>query len=180
MLVAVSALCVAVVAMSLYIGHTNQARRNSFATWLGPQEPFRSVFGSTDRVHDIENHPLLRSYDISLHVVLGGSLEIRESPNGVVGFDGRDIMEEKQLTVESDDTLLVGRIKLRTGERWKRFYSLDLRVRQGPLKGAVVHVRDGKIQNSVVDECVCIYFIPPGISIDEGPVAFDVCGWSAL
>jgi hypothetical protein len=63
---------------------------------------------------------------------------------------------------------VVGRVQLKKSKPGWRFYTLNVRVKAGPLKGAIVHLRDGRIQNSITDPCISVYRVPANVEIKPG------------
>jgi hypothetical protein len=55
-----------------------------------------------------------------------------------------------------------------------RFHTLNARITDGNLKGAIVHFRDGRIQESITDPCMAIYRIPDDLKVEAGKIPFEV------
>jgi hypothetical protein len=180
LLVVACAICAVIVGMCLYVDRTDRILRESFATWLGPQHPTESLFGRTDFIRDHTQHPVFARHDITLHIVSGDKVRYGQSRNAVVSYDGQRVTQASQMSgLVPTCRYLVGTTKLRKGELGNRFLVLDLKIRSGPLMGAIVHLRGDKYQESIIDKCVCIYRIPASHRVDEGPVAFNICAWAA-
>lgn len=157
-----------------------------FREWLGPQTNEKAglfdVVGPPPVVGspiDIANHEKLRRYEIDLKVVQGADLDVPDSENPVVTFDGRGFQHSKDFRADHEARYLVGKVLLRNDESGWGFYTLNVRVTDGDLKGAIVHLRDGKIQDEITDPCIAIYRIPDVLDVETGNVPFEVVALTA-
>jgi len=130
------------------------------------------------RSHPAETANKLDRYSVRLRVVEAAQFETPRTTNGVVTFVGGEFAPFESRGADGDGLLLVGTLQLEGALGW-RFYALDLRVVDGPLAGAIVHLRDGGLQDSTVGPCVAVYPIPDDVQIRTGPVDFEVVGYSA-
>ena len=152
-----------------------------FSEWLGPQTNEKAgpwdvvgppiVVGSPI---DAAKHDKLSRYEITLEVVKGADIKLPDSKNPIVTFDGRGFTQVEDFSPDHVALYLVGKMQLWKDEGGWRFYTLNLRVTDGNLKGAIVHLRDGKIQDDITDSCIAIYRIPDNLKIATGDVSFEV------
>lgn len=147
----------------------------AFEKWLGPQTNdtatlFAPVAGPPI---DAAKDKTLSRYDISVSVIPGGKLALPKSENPTVTFDGADFQQMGAFKLEQDALYLVGRVQLKKGNLGWRFYTLNVRIKAGPLEGAIVHLRDGRIQNSITDPCIAVYRIPANVEIKPGDLPVE-------
>jgi hypothetical protein len=167
------------IALAIFVVATSTVHANdqhAFSKWLGPQTnenatPFTPVVGKPIY---LAKHDKLPRYDISLEIVKGGDLKLPVSENGIITFDGREFSKLKDFHPDKDGTYLFCRMQLKPEKIGWRFYTLNARITDGKLKGAVVHLRDGRIQDSITDPCVAIYKIPDDLSVEAGKVPFEI------
>jgi len=150
--------------------------QSPFSKWLGAQTnekapQFAPVVG---KPLDRGKHDKLRRYEISLKIVKGASLKLPSSENAIVTFGERGIQQIESFQSKDDALYLLGTMQLEKHELGWRFYTLNVRVTAGELKGAVVHLRDGKLQKSITDPCIAIYRIPKDVKVEIGEVPFEV------
>jgi hypothetical protein len=144
--------------------------------WLGPQTnenapPFAQVVG---KPIDQASHDKLSRYNISLELVKGGDLKLAVSENPIITFDGREFRTLKDFHSDKDGVYLFCRMQLKPEELGWRFYTLNARITDGSLKGAIVHLRDGRIQKSITDPCMAIYRIPDDVKVEAGKIPFEI------
>lgn len=140
----------------------------AFASWLGPQ--------SIDPMIAAAGDGKLERYRLDLRVVESAGFEMPETSNGFVTFsDGEFGRFESRVLETAARLLLVGTLQLEAERGW-RFYALDVRVSDGPLGGAVVHLRDGRLPASISDPYLAVYPIPDDLHVDPGPLDFEVVG----
>lgn len=149
--------------------------RPPFKSWLGPQTNKTARFPSVvGQVIDVARHDKLPRYDLSLKIIKGTGLRMPASKNAIVTFDGTEFQQTKDFAGDKDARYVVAQMQLKKGQPGWRFYTLNVRITAGALKGAVVHLRDGKIQDSMTDPCIAVYRIPGDLKVDEGNVPFEV------
>ena len=125
---------------------------------------------------DAANHDKLPRYEISLNIVKGADLRLPASENAIVTFDGTEFRQTKDFDSDKDSLYLLGQMQLQKDKLGWRFYTFNVRITDGALEGAVVHLRDGKIQDSITDPCIAVYSIPDDVKVEEGNVPFEVVG----
>jgi hypothetical protein len=167
------------IALAIFVVATSTVRANdqpAFSKWLGPQTndnatPFAPVVG---KPIDPAKHDKLPRYDLTLEIAKGGDLKIPVSENAIITFEGKEFQKLKDFHPDKDATYLFCRMQLKPDKRGWRFYTLNVRITDGNLKGAVVHLRDGRIQDSITDPCLAIYKIPDDLSVEAGKVPFEI------
>ncbi|MCA9174766.1 MAG: hypothetical protein KDB14_09815 [Planctomycetales bacterium] len=167
------------IALAVFMVATSTVHANdqpAFSKWLGPQTndnatPFAPVVGK--RI-DAAKHDKLPRYDITLEIVKGGDLKLPVSENAIITFDGGEFTAMKDFHPDKDATYLFCRMQLKPDKLGWRFYTLNARIIDGNLKGAIVHLRDGKIQDSITDPCVAIYRIPDDLNVEVGKAPFEI------
>jgi hypothetical protein len=152
----------------------------NWEAWLGPQSNkqatleatlFQPVVGSpVDQAKD----PRISNHEISLRVVKGADLRIPQSENPTVTFSGTAFQQTAGFRPDPNALYLVGQMQLKKGQLGERFYTLNVRIKDGPLKGAVVHLRDGNIQESIKDPCTAVYRLPADLKVNAEAVPFEV------
>lgn len=150
--------------------------QSSFNEWLGPQsnEKATLVAPVVGQAIDPAKHDKLSRYDITLEIVKGADLKLPVSVNPVVTFGEREFQQTKEFRADKDATYIPAKMQLKKHELGWRFYTLNVRVKDGKLRGAVVHFRDGKIQESIADPCIAVYRIPDNVEVMAGKIPFDV------
>ena len=173
--------CLALVSLACADQGNRRTIEISFEDWLGPQTNENATVSSpvVGTVIDSKSDRKLSRYDVSLKLVRGKDIEIPASDNPVVTLVDGQPAEVKKVKLIDNRIYLVGRVQLKPKQLGWRFYTLNLRVKKGPLKGAVVHLRDGSLQNSIRDACIAVYPIPReyGIRVGEGqmlPIDFEI------
>ena len=148
----------------------------SFREWLGPQTNENATLFAPVVVKPIDpaKHDRLSHYQIDLAIVRGRDLKLPASDNAIVTFTGKRFQQSKEFRADEKAMYLVGKMQLKRDRVGRRFYTLNARVTKGQLKGAVVHLRDGKIQDSITDPCIAIYRIPDDIEVKTGKVPFEI------
>lgn len=148
----------------------------AFSDWLGPQtNDDASVFAPVvGKRIDPKNHDKLPRYKITLEIVDGGDLRLPLSENPTTTFDGKEFSQLTDFHPDKDAAYLLCRMQLKPGALGWRFYTMNARITDGKLKGAIVHFRDGKIQESITDPCIAVYRIPEGIDVKSGEVPFEI------
>lgn len=143
----------------------------AFAQWLGPQ---------TNAVHPLYNgrDGRLDRWEVELKVVSGNGLELPATRNTVLTFDGANQVLFDAGGIESSAKYLVAGAQLKT-ELGHNLYDLNLRITSGPLAGAVVRLRNGRICESMKDPFAAVYRIPNTVKISSGPVPFEVINFIA-
>jgi hypothetical protein len=167
------------IALSIFVVTTSTVHAKdppAFKNWLGPQTnenatPFAPVVG---KPIDPAKHDKLPRYDITLEIAKGGDLKLPASENAIITFDGREFTTLKDFHPDKDATYLFCRMQLKPDKLGWRFYTLNARITDGNLKGAIVHLRDGRIQDSIADPCVAIYRIPEGLNVEAGKAPFEI------
>jgi hypothetical protein len=156
-------------------GHRDPVPAVPLEKWLGPQTNdtatlFAPVVGPPI---DAAKHEKLSRYDISVSVVPGRKLALPKSENPAVTFDGAEFQQIGALKPDQEALYVVGRVQLKKSKLGWRFYTLNVRVKAGPLEGAIVHLRDGRIQNSITDPCISVYRVPAHVDIKPGDLAVE-------
>lgn len=134
--------------------------------WLGPQTQPESAQEGFALFDDL--------YKVSLIVVRGDELKSMKVPN-IVHFDDtvRRAPADWPEHIEKDAKYVLGRIR-KKGRSHVAVYTLDCRIEDGPLKGAVVHLRDGRLPEDLTGEFAAYYRIPDEVEIDPGALKFRV------
>ena len=145
----------------------SQDEVEAYASWLGPQ--------TIDPMIAAGPGYKLERYRVDLRVVEAADFEMPETTNDVVTFSDGEFGPFELRAVEGARPLLVGSLRLEAELGW-RFYNLDVRVLEGPLRGALVHLRDGQLPASITDPYVAVYPIPDDVQVDPGPLEFEVVG----
>jgi hypothetical protein len=157
----------------------------AFANWLGPQEndkkPDWRTIGMVYPVAEKEgirqrNDPELANHEISLTVVDGSRLQLPKSANSVVTFDGKSFQRKGHFPKQAGVKYLAGNISLKT-ELGCRIYKLNVRVTKGPLKGAIVHLWDHRVPDSIGDPYFSAFEVPREYGMVEGPVEFEIVSY---
>ena len=148
----------------------------AFSDWLGPQTNddaslFAPVVGK--RI-DPTKHDKLPRYKITLEIVKGGDIRLPLSENHTITFDGKEFSKLTDFHPDKDAAYLLCQMQLKPGALGWRFYTMNARVTDGILKGAIVHFRDGRIQESITDPCVAVYRIPEGCDVKIDKVPFEI------
>lgn len=135
--------------------------------WLGSQTQPKSVReGFTD---------FDELYSVSLIVIPGDKLKAMKDLRNVVHFDEtvRRAPEDWREHVENDAKYVLGRINKK--ERWHlAVYTVDCRIEDGPLKGAIVHLRDNRFPEDKTTDMAAYYRIPDDIEIEGGTLKFQI------
>jgi hypothetical protein len=139
-----------------------------FSQWLGPQKD-----AEAKRVIVQETHHALSDFQIALEVVEGVRLRLPESTNPVVIFDGKAFQRVVEYTIHKDDKYVLGTIKL-NAELGVRIYRLNVQLKRGPLKGAIVHLWDDRVPEAIRAPYICAYPIPDGYDVSAGPLEFEI------
>lgn len=93
-------------------------------------------------------------------------------------FNGKTLIGTEEGVIEPEATYLYGRLKL-LKQYGQRIYTCDVRLEEGPLQGAIVHLRDGILPESIGDAYQCYYRVPDELGVPEGNIKAKVIGWSA-
>jgi len=122
-----------------------------------------------------DRHKVLALYAISLSVVRGSQLNLLKSANALVTYDGKRFQRVPvdRFRPVKDAYYLYGHFRLKE-QRGYRFYQLDVRIAEGPLQGRIVHLCDGKLQESVRDPCQAVFEVPERWGLREGPTQIDI------
>lgn len=150
-----------------------------FEKWLGPQKNGlinRNVVRDTI---DRAKHEKLSCYNFSLLVVNGSELKLPTSENPIVIFDGKEFKEVMSFVADANSKYLVSTFQLKKDQLGWRFYTLNVRVSDGELKGAIVHLRNDRIQETISEPCIAVYKIPSEMEIEVGEVPFEVVSYFA-
>ena len=152
-----------------------------FSKWLGPQQNSERdcSFGLVvDHPIDPKEDRRLSKYKLALRILPGSKLELPKTSNPLVSFDGKKFKHAPKFKPDSDELYLLATIHLNVPLGW-RIYTLNARVTAGPLKGAIVHFRDGEIQESIRDPCLAVYRIPKDIKVKPGNIPFEIVSFFA-
>jgi hypothetical protein len=181
-------LVAAIVISSASGGESQEPVPSAFSKWLGPQEnekypgkPDRWVVADpvVERVITQKDHPRLSKYEISLSVVKGSQVRVPESANALLVFDGKSFQRIKQFEPRRESKYVFGKISLKAEYGW-RIYTLNVRVTKGRLKGAIVHLWDGKVPDSIEDPYISAFEIPAQFELAEGPMEFEIVSFYAI
>jgi len=135
--------------------------------WLGPQDLRKPNMEDTKEIEDL--------YRIRLRVISGEDLAAVKGLHNVVYLRESKISvapEEWQQTIDKDAKYLFGRIS-RRGIYGVRIYTLDCRIESGPLKGAIVHLRNDRFGPGEM-EYAAFFQVPQDVEIDFGRIEFKV------
>jgi hypothetical protein len=166
-------------ALAIFLVATSTVHANdepAVSKWLGPQTnenatPFAPVVG---KPIDQASHGKLSRYDILMEIVKGGDLKLAVSENPIITFDRGEFRILKDFHSDKDGMYLFCRMQLKPEKLGWRFYTLNARITDGNLKGAIVHFRDGRIHESITDPCMAIYRIPDDLKVEAGKIPFEV------
>ena len=89
-----------------------------------------------------------------------------------------EVKRVKQASINQHALYLVAWIDLVPELGWY-LYHVDLCAKDPPLKGAVIHLLDGGIAESIQGRKVAYYQLPAELEIAEGPVAFNLISGSS-
>ncbi|WP_145250498.1 hypothetical protein [Aeoliella mucimassa] len=181
---------------ALWLGRQTNVSR-PFLSW-GPSDPRDFVASDYDLIDDRWKE---NGGQIDLQVIRGSKVKLPETPNGYTTLVNGEVStlffmtkvplpryEEGELPLErrippqptgvklpirKDSLYIVGITRL--GESTLQGgYSLNVRIKEGPLAGAIVYLRDYEHPESVGDPFVAIYKIPDDLEVPEGPLSFKV------
>lgn len=150
-----------------------QHSTKGFDTWLGPQKELSWASGIPS---DEKKKAIFSNYNISLEVIKGSDFKLPKTKNATVTLGKSGLQGIKDFKVEPNAKYLFGKLQWKKSQMNWRFYIFTVRVKNGALKGAVVHLRDGKFQKSFADPCFAVYKIPEQIKVAPGPVSFEIIG----
>lgn len=146
-----------------------------FAYWLGPQTNKR--INRFDRVvgkpFDVTKDEKLQKYDISLRVVKGRDMKLPDSQNAVITYQDRKFRKKRRFQPQQETLYLVAQMQLKKKRLGWRFFTMNFRVKEGPLKGAIVHLRDGSGPKSILDPYIAVYALPDKYADAVGPLSFE-------
>jgi len=170
-----------VVSLALITTISNTARSEDekpspISTWLGPQQNdkvARTFVLVVGRPIDKEMDHRLSKYKLGLRIVRGSKIELPKTSNPLVTFDGKKYIQDDNFKPDPDELYVVTTIQLDAPLGW-RIYTLNARVKSGPLKDAIVHFRDDKIQESIQGPCHAVYKVPKGMDVKPGNVPFEI------
>jgi hypothetical protein len=150
--------------------NSNESNKKDFSKWLGRQKGIGLYPLDDDYREEFED-----LYDVQLDVVRGAQLLREDGLKNVVGFDGEAVTAFSDWTkkVDKDATYVYGRVRAK--DEWrKKVYIVDCAIQDGPLKGAIVHLRDRRVPKSDDDSYSGFYRIPDDIAINEGKLRFKI------
>ena len=141
-----------------------------FSPWLGPQNIER-VQSLSRWQQAVESR--MKDYDVAVAVESGKNIKI---PIGledqiVVCVDGK-IVATKTCHIDPSKKYVVGKFSL-TSATGRRIYSLNIRVTRGPLKGAVIHLRDNLCPETIEGPFWSVYEVPSNLPVPLGPLEFE-------
>jgi hypothetical protein len=139
--------------------------------WLG-QNRYGSVFAPV--CANMQNSS--RDFAITLNVAYGREIRIPRSRNFVVTCEKGLVVRAVQPRLLPDRKYLIGEIRLKE-QYGTRVAVCDLEITDGPLKGAVVHLRDEYTSESIPDPYFSYFEIPSELNLPSGPVPFRIVGW---
>lgn len=139
--------------------------------WLGKSR-YGSVFAPV--CANMQNSS--RDFAITLNVAYGRDISIPRSRNFVVTCEKGLVVRAIQPRLSPDRKYLIGEIRLKE-QYGTRVAVCDLEITDGPLKGAVVHLRDEYTSESIGDPYFSYFEIPSDLNLAPGPVPFRIVGW---
>lgn len=156
---------------------SKKAATDSFEKWLGPQKNSIADFGVVREVIDHRENRKLKLYDMGVKVVKGSELRVSDSENPLVVYEQGEFKQVKSFTADAESLYILTTFQLKKNQLGWVFYSLNVRVTDGELKGAIVHLRDDKIQESIKDPCFAIYKLPSDLKVKPGDLPFEVVSY---
>ncbi len=142
----------------------DSTRSADFSAWLGPQDVETGV-----------DHGKLRCYDVDVTVVDGRRLSLENSTNPVLTSVGGKIVRADGGAPVAGRLYVVGKVRLRTAKGW-RVYDCAVRVRSGPLEGAIIRICVAEFAPAprIGGVYQAYYELPDGLHASEGPVDYEV------
>jgi hypothetical protein len=136
------------------------------AKWLGPQYKPATTTVDAKRLEKL--------YTIKVNIVRGEELADMKNLHNVVHLDRTitNAPDEWQQQIEGGSKYLVGQISQK-GKYGIRVYTLDCKIESGPLKGAIVHLRDGTFPPEMTDY-TAYYRLPTDVEMDNGELEFTI------
>ena len=113
---------------------------------------------------------------ISVRVVDGESVVLPRSENPITAVINGELTEQSNVSLDPSRKYVIGQITSSDASSGKRLYIVDLLVRNGPLKGAIIHLRSGELQRSPDGPLLAVFEIPEGLELANGVMEFDVIG----
>lgn len=138
-----------------------------YARCFGPQS-----------VGNVSGRNKLDDYEIMLRIVDGRSLDLLKTGNPTVTLLHGAVARTGSPVVDPARTYVHGTLRLKAELGW-RVYVCSVRVRGGPLDGAIIALCDGDLPPQIRDPYQAFYPLPEGASIPPGPLAYEVVAfWS--
>lgn len=176
---AILRVCAVAIMIAISVSSAVAQSRGPFEKWLGPQKNSLINRNVVREAIDRAKHEKLSCYNFSLLVVKGSDLKLPTSENPVVIFDGSEFKEVMSFTADANSKYLLSTFQLKKDQLGWRFYTLNVRVSDGALKGAIIHLRNDRIQETISEPCIAVYRIPSEILIEVGEVPFEVVSYFA-
>lgn len=166
---------IVVLAVSLSACSYERDATVDFASVFGPQElpPMARLFsGQSSDDAIVSSDPRLDSYAIRLRVVRGRDLRLDEGVPLVTLVEGRPTSVER-IEPLPERAYVHGTIDLQSERGGWNLYTVVLRVTSGPLAGALIDLRDGRVSDAGSDH-QAVYELPASSEIEDGDLEHEV------
>lgn len=165
-------LCVTLAVFIHLPGHAKEPteRKCPFEVWLGRQSnsgPFgefsSAVVSKPSKALERKIAEVDLSWKVSVSVVHGAHLELPVTSNGyttTVNGTVSSVRELEMLMLDKESSYIVAIISPREKSSFRNLLSLNIRVTEGPLKNAIVHLRNDKFPADRTNGFVAVYRVP--------------------